>query len=314
MRRLFFHMGAHKTATTLVQIRLRERRVALEHAGICFVEPRRILGSAVEEYVSGRGQDIRKAIADFDDMVHQPTGCRRAIAVFEDILGKIDLVTPYSAASERIGRLMAVLAGSAGSWKLEPMFVVRRYDSFWLSSYRHNVKNGQIAEFDRALSSLEKFELDWRRVIGSIEAAVGHEIPVRRYEDLAELAEGEVVGAVLRAAGILAPAALKPPLGRQIVRLLLGVGDIAQRAISGHPNVSLSDRGLILAEAIRPLVTQEEWRRLFRPLLAKNFNRMLEPEATHFDVPSTLRQEMERRYLRDREWFGRRLELAYPTL
>ncbi len=310
-RKLFLHLGAHKTATTLVQVRLRERRRWLRRLGVYPVEARALLRSPLERYVAGDGKaSIEEAARCLDGIVGGAPECPTVIVVFEDLLGRIDLGRLYPSAGVRMLRLVDCLRASENTWQLMPTLVVRRFDSYWLSCYRHCVKMGAAPDFHAAMERLEGVEGAWAPVVSAVEGALGRIIPVRCYEDLSELSNERFVAAVLALGGITSPAASEH-FTSGLRRKLIAALSASRRLMSAKPNASLSERGVLLAESIRPFVTDDEWRNLFRPVLTRHFNRFLEPDSGFLALPDGLRERFAATYRADREWFGHRLELHY---
>jgi hypothetical protein len=310
---LFFHLGAHKTATTLVQLRLRDRKRQLRRRGVRLIEPGDLRGSALMAYVAGgRRADFTAATGELHRLLGEVRG-GTAMAVYEDLIGKIRLTSLYPDARERLERFGECLDEAAPDTQFRPTLVIRRFDRYWASCYRHLVKTGHLEDFAESLERLRHVDGRWHLVVEAVEAVVGHPVPVRRYEDLCGLEADEFMRAVVGMWERLDDSfwGRQPTSLSSLRRELRSWVDTNAKLLGQNPNPAFSERGILLAQSIRPLVSDDEWRRLFRPLLSRHFSRKHEPDTGMFRIPDDVRQPFIDAYEEDAAWLGGRLRLSY---
>jgi hypothetical protein len=150
-------------------------------------------------------------------------------------------------------------------------------------------------------------------VVEAIEATFGRPIAVRRYEAITELGGLGYVLDFLAALGLTPPTAIERAwrLGGAMDSLPANLRDLARPLV--RPNVSLSARGMAMAEALRPLVDDAEWKKIVRPFLQKNFNTLSDTERP-IELKKAQRAALDAAFAEDLAFLGDRLTFRYPAI
>ncbi|HHX89787.1 MAG TPA: hypothetical protein GX700_08465 [Paracoccus sp.] len=231
--RIIVHIGAHKTASTHLQMAMGRAGDRLKARGVAYFGPEalRRRGLGVPEYLSAGAEDpdhaerIRAALAD------QPPDRPRDRLVLSDenLLGNahnVELIRTarlYPRAPERLARLAPLLP--AGEVVLA--LAIRNPAGFLASAYAQRLMSGRLQTYSDYAQGLDPARLSWadliERVMAALPRATCH---VWRYEDYPANAP-EVLCSLL---GEAAPAARPGP----------GIA---------HPGLSARAHAALMAEA-----------------------------------------------------------------
>jgi hypothetical protein len=181
---LVAHIGSPKTATTTLQVTLRESRPKLENAGICYVGPRAIRETgAFSDFWKYYRDELPDLNSDaFNEILYKfvdtkPEGCRNRIFLSEESITH-DLMPTRAAPGgfTRIDKSCAFVHGIKADRK-KILLTVRRQDRFLVSCYTHTVhRHQETSEFHRwvdEVADLERFS--WLKVIEDLCASFGSE-------------------------------------------------------------------------------------------------------------------------------------------
>lgn len=314
--RVTFHMGAHKTASSLIQHRL--RRVGTTFAGrrLLFMDNDAVLGTAWGDWCRRERGDGNAALGSFAGQIEawRAAGADHVILSSEGFLGGITMFDRgklYPDAAAVLARLGVLLAGTGHTVDIRPLYYVRRTDRFLESCLSQRLSLGKDLDPRTAFDDDRLATLSWRPVIEAIERAVGRPIAVRRFEDLTRVGPADFVAGFLAACGLPAPHFVERQvtLGRAAERLPRWLRERQPFADFLRPNAGLSVRGSEMSLRLRPLVSKEEWRTVVRPFLRRNFSAARD-KTGGIRAPDNVARQLRRTYEADCDWLGDRLTLS----
>ncbi|MEJ6399325.1 hypothetical protein [Yoonia sp. 208BN28-4] len=186
---IVLHLGAHKTASTHLQLSLREAGNILQDAGVRFYGPEslRKLGHTLAErfgfpFDPTRARDDTDPLAELERMAD---GAGRIVFSEENFAGnfqrgwgKVPLPL-YPQAPERITKLSRALGR-----KIDVCIAVRHPSDFLASIYSQILLSGKDVTPDEFLVRNMPSEVDWSNYIADLRQAEGTgALTVWRYED-----------------------------------------------------------------------------------------------------------------------------------
>ncbi|MDQ2070140.1 hypothetical protein [Natronospira bacteriovora] len=183
-----FHLGAHKTATTYIQSRLRRNRSRLARHGIHFVDlwanektARRMRGWIRQVAWENRNGNRKKLVTALRDLVEQlPNGLeannRKSIILsYENILGTYNLAqTPRL--YDELERGLSILDEAFGIDNMEFFFSYRSMDRFIESCYLQCIHTQkETRHFDEWFADIDINALSWLDVLTRLSQSIGKE-------------------------------------------------------------------------------------------------------------------------------------------
>lgn len=252
------HLGAHKTATSLLQEFLLSRRGELQQLGA--VALRR---STCDELVgwgdlgSRERELLRSEVLASADGAHRPPGDtalgvapRTVILSHENALGR-PFHRSRSGLYPRAGTCARGLAASVGDLTTRVVYYIRSQEEFLESYYLQTIHQGSSRSFEDWIGAIDAQAISWVPVVEKLERTFGSSSVIVR--DFAEIRSGQeaFIQGFLRSCG-LAPNRVDH--------------------IRGQRNISISGRGLNLALAVNPRLTNPTLRNAFRWVLQQYFN------------------------------------------
>lgn len=293
--RLLLHIGAHKTATTLLQRNLRANRRKLADQFIYLAYGRDIGKSVWMRYLLNHRFSTEEALIDFSAFVlkAEESQATTILISFEDFLGLTNLDQLgglYSKARPRLKRfkgLVDTYIEGHNDLVLKPLIVLRRQDSFVESCYVQEVQRGRlIGSFDEFIQSIDLQNLSWRWLLDVIYEELGVEATYGVFDRMIEDGAKRYWSQYLEMLGLdLETQALE--FDSEIVA-----------------NPSLSRKGLDLCRAIRPNVTEVEWRQVFRPFVQKRYNRFTDSSGPFVGFSDNSRQRLLAMYAMENQELG----------
>lgn len=230
--RIIVHIGAHKTASTHLQMAMRRAGERLKGRGVAYFGPGALRrhGLGVPEYLSAGSEDpdhaerIRTGLARRPD---QP--CDRLVLSDENLLGNahnVELIHTarlYPRGPARLARLAPLLP--AGQVVLA--LAIRNPAAFLVSAYAQRLMSGRLQTYSDYTQGLDPARLSWADLIERVQAALpGAACHVWRYEDY-------------------------PANAPEVLRILLGEAAPVARPVPGiaHPGLSARAHAALMAEA-----------------------------------------------------------------
>lgn len=185
-KRIYLHIGLHKTGTTLIQKMLGENLEALSVRGITCLRTRgdypasKLVrgfwgGKPALEEALRRGADraFRKELEDLPG--------DRLVVSEEDIQGKA--TGPNGSLYPMASRAAECMAKVCASHETTVIIYLREQASFFESFYVQRVKQGGSLSFAEYLEDLDLDRLSWRPLVQAWRREFGR-VVVRRYEDI----------------------------------------------------------------------------------------------------------------------------------
>jgi hypothetical protein len=271
--RMKFHIGAHKTGTTVIQQFLAASRPRLRERGVAYLG-RPLLDGFAKNKSERDPRDGPLAVR----LAELSAAGRTEVVIgsCENLLGApftSDSDELYPKAAERISALRRVLE----PYESTIIITVRPQADFLESYYMQTINQGEYATFDEWLARRNLAELSWRPLIETARGTFGQNaVQIIDFELLrsggpeAYLAEFMAVADPGRAIEITAPEA---------------------------DNASLSARGLQIALAMNPLLIDKDERVATRKFLQQHFSNRSSPRPVL--LTDDQRADIERRYAAD---------------
>lgn len=229
---IVLHLGAHKTASTHLQLALGRARAALAGQGVAMFLPEdlRRNGLRLADCLSSQPEDrshnavIRKALGE------AARGARLLLISEENILGSahqpamIREARLYPDAGARLARLGMLLPAGRVTMAL----AMRNPAGFLVSAYSQRLLSGRIEHFEHYRGGLDPAALSWRDLVARLRAALPDAgLVLWAYEDYPAIA-GQVLAAMLGREGARH---VRPGPGR------------------AHPGLSAAAQAALMAEA-----------------------------------------------------------------
>ena len=222
--KIYLHLGAHKTATTYLQMRLQRNATLLARAGV-YVPPllmlrrrtSKLLGRAARPGFSGiygRSRLARELGALTCEAVQ--SGASRMVLSEENLIGGCNKVTDRGGFYPEARRRLAVLARALPQEPREVMLALRSYAGFYTSAFGEWLrKGGRYRPFDQTLK--QKFLTEaggWPGLVADIRAAFpGARLVVWDFDDWSDLEPMVLARMVGPAAHDLSPLPERPLTG-----------------------------------------------------------------------------------------------------
>ena len=256
-----FHVGAHKTGTSLLQKYLRDNPSMLSHLGIDYLgrgdtngfvgwgdklieDP----GALTERIRRGAAErSIRYFVSSHENTLGHPFGT-------ENSPRRSGL---YPAAAPRIDALERALR----PFPRKILFYLRSQEGFLESYYLQRIQQGESLTFREWLADVDLDEVSWAPVVDELRDAFGADNVV--VGDFAEIEQGQAdyIRRFLRR--------IDPSLDHEV-------------QYEARRNRSISAKGLAIALAANPHLTTASERKLMRKFLQRNFSNARYPRPELF--------------------------------
>lgn len=199
MVKIIVHMGLHRTATTTLQINLRQMRGSVENTSLVLREDMVRHGALDMRrwHRAGFWHHARSAEKRFFKAALK-LGTDTVIVSEENLVGTMPGVVPgdfYSRFSVFVEKLVSLSRYA----DVYPRLVVRRQDDFLESVYAFRVARGLQQDFPTFFSGFNHEDLDWNRLAGSL-APFGSKAKIAVLEDWR--AQGDVAQCALSFMGV----------------------------------------------------------------------------------------------------------------
>ncbi|MCB1351972.1 MAG: hypothetical protein KDK03_04470 [Rhodobacteraceae bacterium] len=269
-RKIYFHIGAHKTASTFLQANLRASREALANAGLDVVLRQDVLATPFakelgkvsqdrhdpEEISSKAAQSLRKVL---------PKGTNDVLVTCEDLVSSLKIQDFY----QHLGKAAQYICKALPKFDVHFILYIRRQPDYIESVYMQNVHLGRSIKFERYLERANAVDLSWLKVADAMAGAVGPErVAVRPFETIRSLGEEAFLRQFLTICGLRAPEAFT-------------VSDEIGR--SRAANRSYSALAMKIARRVQPLLEEKQDQKALRKFLQENFSTATHPRAELLD-------------------------------
>lgn len=266
-RKVFFHVGAHKAASTTIQNNLKRNREllfdAIDLASVLVSDyPQAYFFRFFLDISDGTincsddasfALAVLKAKESFDQILAELEPGKSVFFSYEGFLGYCRL-HEYRSLYPHSNFVFKALKEIASDYDVKVVLVIRRQDSYIESCYLQQLKVGRYLDFNSYFSSLALETFSWLRVAEDASCLFGiNSVQVVKFEAI------HGVGTLFMLSDIV-----RFLTGHDIKGLRLEVVE--------KSNVSLSHKGVELCLAAYPLLENSEDRRLFREFVAKHYS------------------------------------------
>ena len=285
---IHYHVGAHKTATTYMQSRMRSNRQRLAHAGIDYVDLwskqpevrsyRKALKRTIESdapdprILSRLAADLRKIVTEAS-----PSPGSLVVLSYENVMGTYDTTqgpAPYPHAAAAAQHIVEAFPDH----DVRLFFSIRSLDRFLESGYVQRVfTRRETRRFRRYIRAVDLESLSWVRAVRELESVIGTEnLTVWEYESFFSGEEA-------------------------IWRDLLGHDDPNSLLVkpAKNSNYSLSAKGLKYMRSINRVATPADGRK-FRRFVKETFGRGKRQQSPKL-MREKRRNQLQARYAQDCE-------------
>jgi hypothetical protein len=254
------HIGAHKTATSVVQHWMNQNQALHRPAGLQYLrreELSRLIGWGERLIADPAPLAARMARFGTDPRF------RVLLGSYENVLGR-----PFPSGGD--GRLypnaernIEALARSLGRSRCRILLSIRPQPDFVESYYLQTVHQGGHQEFADWVKNVDPDRLSWRPMVDALSAAFGRDRVAVIDFRMVKQGEAAFVTHVLHQVD----PTLRVPLGR----------------LRGRTNRSISAQGLAMALAVNPHLRTQAERHALRHFLQSNFSNVDAPRPVLFD-------------------------------
>lgn len=189
---IVLHLGAHKTATTYLQVLLERNVVALEQHNIGLahpktlrpmfaVAPRRNFPSERAHRISSRTWALNQVIDTAVDLQR-----RRLVISEEQLIGSLRALMSGRGLYRDVQKELRAVTGALQDHPVRVMMCIRSYDSFFVSAYGQVLNGWKYLPFDARLRErLIQDNRGWPEIIADIMQALpkGSTLNLWRFED-----------------------------------------------------------------------------------------------------------------------------------
>ena len=257
-KKVIFHVGAHKTATSLVQKYLRDKPEDFAPFGVRYISR-----SCANDYV-GWGSILEKSPQLIRNRVAKELsmeGTKIVFASHENTIGK-PFVKGVEGLYPRAHKNLLALKNALDKYDVSIVLSIRPQLEFLQSYYLQTVHQGGYATFSEWTSKLSIDTLSWLPVINSIRDVFGeHSLTLI---DFREIKAGQKEFLKMFFQRVDSSIKLKPDY-------------------RPHRNPSISEQGLKIALAANPYLSDATERKVMRNFLQKNFSNKRNPRPKLVD-------------------------------
>lgn len=266
-RQVYFHVGAHKAASTTIQNNLKRNRELLsdaidlvsvlvsDHPDSYFFRFFLDLSDGTINCHDGASFEsaVLRAKASFDEILSAVNPDKAVLFSYEGFLGYCRL-HEYKALYPHSRYVFEALRKIASDCEVKIVLLVRRQDAYIESCYLQQLKVGRYLEFDYYFSSLELETFSWLRVAENASSSFGFDkVRVIHFESIRKI-------------GTLA-------LLSNVIEFLTGRDlEGLDMSVIVKSNESLSQKGVELCLAAYPLLENIQDRKVFREFVAKQYS------------------------------------------
>lgn len=255
MRKIYLHIGAHKTATTTIQLNLRDNAVLFQSKyNISYISPTDIqncyLGIHFKKLSMGELGDSQA----YKESLHEAKSALTALLAsqeFQDIIISWEGFLGHSALDsyEGIYTHSPKVADSInflfGDFDLSLILFIRRQDEFIESTYLQQIKENRSISFEEFVDKINIEDLSWLKLVRDFDNYFPNKIKVIPFELIREIGARKFFDTFCY----------------ELLRI-----DISAEVLTivEHANPSMSSYGVRISRELLPLIHEKN-----RPILNK---------------------------------------------
>ncbi len=289
-RKIYFHIGAHKTASSFLQANLRNCKEALSRAGLDVVLRKDVLntpfakelgevahGTHDPEAMSPKARDSLQGILS--------CGKGNILVTNEDLVSSLHIQDFY----QNIGAATRYIRDALPNLDVFFILYTRKQADYLESVYMQYVHLGRKLRFEQFMQRTEGVSFSWLGVVEAMASAVPRErILVRPFETIRNTGSDDFFREFLSLCGMEHPEAFQ-------AEQETSTGRVANR--------SYGELGMKIARQVNPMLNDQE-RKLLRRFLQEHFSTATHPRAVLLG-PDARAQIFEEYAASNRELFER---------
>ncbi|MEG3081838.1 hypothetical protein R3F64_18450 [Halomonas sp. 5021] len=197
-KKVYVHVGAHKTASTTIQENIRNNREFFEREhGISFLMSKEIAKSDFAHHfrsIAQRGRELTRekyhksiqvAKASIEELI-EATPTDDVFISWEGILGHCSL-DEYGGIYTHSDLVAKSLGLIFEKYPTRVIMLIRKQDSFIESCYLQQVKEGEFLSFDEFVDKIDLEKISWKKVIDDFSENFGNNFLVAPFESIKNL-------------------------------------------------------------------------------------------------------------------------------
>lgn len=251
---LYLHLGAHKTATSLIQAVMQKNIDLLKKNNYNYVSPIKIRKTTFFQYlvdqIKGKKSEIsfEEAQASFLKMLSKDMN---NIISYESMLGHVNIgfsKTIYPSAKKVAQVIKSMIPDYVDDVKV--IYYIRRQDTYLESTYLQQIHQGNDIDLETYLSKIDLSKLDWNHIIDGLADVFGeNNLYLKTFEDIKQGSKQYVYDFFT----------------------IIGFKDlISLDIVKNNTNLSYSQKAYDIAQMVNLLLTQDE-KEEFRKFLQNTF-------------------------------------------
>lgn len=273
-KKVYIHIGAHKSASTLIQQNMRENKVLFREkynvdcllvediVDTPFVTHFRAIANTEKEMSERKFfEGIERTRRCMDEIIDL-SPCENILVSWEGVLGHSAL-DRYQGIYTHVEAVSESLKAIFKNQNCRVILVVRKQDSFIESCYLQQIKEGRTLSFQEFVESIDIHKISWCEIADAFYSDFGEDFGVVPFESI------NILGAKLFLKSLF-----NSLLGKEI--------DMEELALIESANSGLSARGVDISREILPHISEKNLRAM-KKLIFAEFNSSRLGKASFFD-------------------------------
>ena len=274
-RKIYFHIGAHKTASSFLQANLRTHQDAISCAGLDVILRQEILKTPFAKELGDVAHGRRspnivssKSSKNIRKILSRKKG--NVLIANEDLISSLKVQDFYQNIENSVSYICKILP----DFDVYFVLYIRRQADYLESVYMQYVHLGRNLKFDRFMKRTEDVDFSWLRVVEGIASGVPQKhIIVRPFETIREIGSDDFFREFLSLCGV-----------ENTERF-----EAQKEASTGRAaNRSYGELGMKIARQVNPMLNEQE-RKLLRRFLQEYFSTATHPRAVLFSPEARAR-------------------------
>jgi hypothetical protein len=261
------HIGAHKTASTLIRRALMRDEARLLESGIRYLRRKDVVKSPLQVALNsildeqGDPELLAAGRRYLQKMISESQGCDLLISN-ENMFGRLGLADFYRQIEAQLTYLRGVVGADCG---IKILLYTRRQADYVESVYMQYVHLGKALSFSRFLGDGLPLHLSWLRVVEDAVRVVGPgNVTVKPFEVIKEQGSRQFYLDFLQSIGF---------------RAIETISFDESLALQRDGNRSYSEVAMEIAQRVNPLLQSASDKRKLRAFLQVNFSTATHPRA-----------------------------------
>lgn len=273
-KKVYIHIGAHKSASTLIQQNMRENRALFREkydvdyllvenlVDTPFIRHFRAIANTEKAMSEHRFFESVEKTTEYIDEAISLSPCGKILISWEGILGHSAL-DRYQGIYTHVKTVSESLKAIFKNQDCRVVLIVRKQDSFIESCYLQQIKEGRTLSFQEFIESIDIHKISWCNIADTLESDFGENFGVVPFESITILGAKLFLGSFFNFL-----------MGEEI--------DMEEVALIENANSGLSARGVDISREILPYISEKNLRAM-KKLIFAEFNSSKLGKASFFD-------------------------------